>query len=321
LSTNLYRPTDDPEPELATFGNVLSDPRTTAIVKLTSVALADTLSFIDGAAQLTLGVRRQRFDIRNFAYTSGVESQPYDRSRTSPAIGAVLKLGPGLSVYANYIQSLAQGDTAPGTAANFGSQLAPYVSRQEEVGVKADWGRVAGTMALFSTVRPRAVLDADNNFGSAGEDRHRGVELSLFGKPMPSLRLVGGLTALDARQLSTGSASTDGKRVIGVPQFQENLDLEWDTPFCAGLSANARVISTGKVHANATNTLSVPGWTRFDAGVRYAVPLAGQLVTWRARVDNVASRRYWASSGGSPGSGYLVLGRPRTLTASATISF
>jgi len=41
----------------------------------------------------------------------------------------------------------------------------------------------------------------------------------------------------------------------------------------------------------------------------------------RARIDNLAGRRFWASSGGSPGSGYLVLGNPRTFTASATVDF
>ena len=35
-------------------------------------------------------------------------------------------------------------------------------------------------------------------------------------------------------------------------------------------------------------------------------------MTLRARVDNLTDRSYWASAGGFPGAGYLVLGAPRT---------
>ena len=44
-------------------------------------------------------------------------------------------------------------------------------------------------------------------------------------------------------------------------------------------------------------------------------------VTFRARVDNAFDRNYWASAGGYPGAGYLVLGAPRTFTVSATVDF
>jgi len=44
-------------------------------------------------------------------------------------------------------------------------------------------------------------------------------------------------------------------------------------------------------------------------------------VTLRARVDNAFDRNYWASAGGSSGSGYLVLGSPRTFTVSGTLEF
>jgi iron complex outermembrane receptor protein len=49
--------------------------------------------------------------------------------------------------------------------------------------------------------------------------------------------------------------------------------------------------------------------------------LQGRVVTLRARVDNVANRNYWASVGGSSGSGYLVVGAPRTFTLSASVDF
>ena len=77
------------------------------------------------------------------------------------------------------------------------------------------------------------------------------------------------------------------------------------------------------MHGDVTSNCSllVPGWTRFDLGARYATAIAGREVTIRARVDNVADRDYWASVGGFPGAGYLVVGAPRTFSLSASIDF
>ena len=67
--------------------------------------------------------------------------------------------------------------------------------------------------------------------------------------------------------------------------------------------------------------LRVPGWNRLDLGVRYLTEVQGRLVTLRARVDNATNRNYWASSGGYPGAGYLVVGAPRTFSLSASVDF
>jgi iron complex outermembrane receptor protein len=187
--------------------------------------------------------------------------------------------------------------------------------------VKYDAGSFGGGVALFSTTRPRAFVNAANVFTAGGRDRHDGVELNVFGEPTRGLRLLGGATWLQARQRSTGSAATDGKRVIGVPSFQGTLGAEWDVPAVQGVALDARVVHTGSSYADAANTLKVPGWTRLDLGARYLTEVAGKLVTLRARVDNVTDRNYWASVGGFPGSGYLVVGAPRTFTLSASLDF
>jgi iron complex outermembrane receptor protein len=58
-----------------------------------------------------------------------------------------------------------------------------------------------------------------------------------------------------------------------------------------------------------------------DLGARYLTTIANKLVTWRARVDNVTDKNYWASAGGYPGQAYLVLGAPRTFVLSASVEF
>jgi len=329
LRTSIYAPTLHPQPPLGAttfFGGDLAAPLRTARTRLRSLALGDTLSLFDDRLLLTLGVRHQRLDIRGYDYDTGAETSRYEASHNSPAVGAVWKAGKSLSVYANYIEGLSQGDTAPATAGgrpvvNAGEPLPPYVARQREIGLKYDGGRLGGGLALFSVTRPRAFVDAANVFTAAGQDRHDGIELNVFGEAAHGVRLLGGATWLDARQRDTGSAATDGRRVIGVPRFQATLGAEWELRALSGLALDARIVHTGASYADAANTLRVPGWTRLDVGARYLVEVAGKPVTLRARVDNLADRDYWASSGGFPGSGYLVLGAPRTFTLSASVDF
>lgn len=323
-ATNLYNPLYTATPAYsgtALRGGVMDNPLTTGRIKLSSVALGDTLSMLDKRLLVTLGVRHQKFDIANFNYNTGIETDRYDQSRTSPLLAALYKLDKNLSVYANYAEGLSQGETAPSTAANRGTMLAPYVSKQKEVGVKYDGGRVGGSLALFSTDKPRSVVDAAGIFGASGKDRHQGVELAVQGVAMSGLRVLGGATWLDAKQQRTGSALTEGQRVIGVPKLQANLGLEWDVPGVRGLALDGRLVHTGSSHANATNTLRVAGWNRLDLGARYLTEMGGKLVTLRARIDNATNKNHWASVGGFPGSGYLVVGAPRAFSLSASVDF
>ncbi len=329
LPSNLYNPTFHPRPDFsaATFvGGALDSPSRTGLTRLTSYALGDTLSLADDRLRVTLGLRHQKLDIGSFAAGTGAVQSQYSAGRTSPAVGATWRATKQLSVYANYIEGLTQGQTAPASSggapvANAGQALAPFVSKQKEAGVKYEADGIGAGAAVFSTSRPRAFVDASQLFSAAGEDRHDGLELTVYGTPTRGLKLLGGATWLRAEQRSTGSGATDGRRVIGVPEFQATLGAEWDVPAVTGLALDARIVHTGSRYADDANTLKVAGWNRLDIGARYLTELAGRLVTLRGRIDNVTDRAYWASVGGFPGAGYLVVGAPRTFTLSASVDF
>ncbi len=329
-NTNLYNPVRTPLPAFGSsaFGYDLANPVVTAKKRLTSYAFADTLSFLDETVELTLGARHQTLQTAGYSYGTGLpDGTGYDQSRWSPAGGLVFKLNKQVSLYANSIESLSTGETAPALSgnlpvANAGQQLSPYVAKQKEVGVKYDGGRFGAGAALFSTDRPRAFRNAATGiFGTEGKDNHKGVELTVFGEPMPGLKLLGGVTLLNAKQKTTGDASTDGKRVIGVPNAHASFNAEWAVPGVRGLSLDGRLTASGSSYADSANSLRVPGWTRLDIGARYLTELQGRLVTLRARVDNVADRNYWSSVGGYTNAGYLVLGAPRTFVVSASVDF
>ncbi len=327
--TNIYDPIDYARPAFSGSpfrGNDLDDPGRLGRTRLTSVALGDTLSMMDDRLRVILGARHQRLDTTSYQYGSGDVDARYRKSRISPMAGVVFRLREDTSLYANYIESLAKGDVAPTQlnnrpVTNAGEILSPYVSRQKEVGIKYDGGQLGGALALFSTSRPRSFVDASNTFVSGGSDRHQGVELTAYGEITRGLRVLGGVVWIDAKQRETGNPALDGNRVIGVPARQANIGLDWDVPGVAGLSLNTRVIATASRYADSANTLRVPGWARWDVGANYVTDIAGRLVTWRARVDNLTNRGYWSSVGGYPDNGYLVLGAPRTVSLSASVEF
>lgn len=328
--THLHAPVDTASPppisDAAFAGNDLDNPGLFGRTRLTSVSLGDTLSMYDDRLRVILGARHQRLDTTSYAYDTGAVASRYRKSRISPMAGVVFRLREDTSLYANYIESLARGGTAPTEqngrpVTNAGQMLSPYVSRQKEVGVKYDAGRLGGTLSVFSTSRPRSFVDASNTFVSSGEDRHRGIELSAYGEIVRGLRVLGGVTWIDAEQRETGNPRLNGKRVIGVPARQANIGLDWDVPGVAGLSLNTRLIATASRYADSANTLRVPGWVRWDLGANYVTEVQGRLVTLRARVDNLTNHDYWSSVGGYPDSGYLVLGAPRTVSLSASFEF
>jgi iron complex outermembrane receptor protein len=126
---------------------------------------------------------------------------------------------------------------------------------------------------------------------------------------------------MDAKVKRAQSAALEGKSAIGVPEFQANLNVEYDIPALEGLTVEGRAAYTGSQAANAANTVELGSWTRFDVGARYAFEAGGRPVTLRARIENLADKNQWVAVGGYPGANYLTLGAPRTVRLSVTTDF
>lgn len=320
FNTSIYDTAEVTEPALAFFGGDLASPNLTQRTTFSGYALSDTLSFADGRLQVTLGGRLQKIEDEQFAYGTGLRTETYRKSNLSPVAGAIFRITPEISTYANYIEGLIRGPIAPSTSVNRGQVFSPMVSHQREVGVKYEADGLGANIALFSLTRPNT--ETINNFTSpSGEQRSRGIEVSAYGQITRGLRVLGGATWLDAEQQGTVGGLNDGNDPISVPDAQYNIGTEWDVPGMSGLTLTARAIHTSSQYADNANTLKLDSWSRFDLGARYLTTVADKLVTFRARVDNVTNRAYWASAGGFPGFGYLVQGAPRTVVLSATVDF
>lgn len=312
IRSNIYHPVDVPK-------QFINAPKVLRISEseLSGVALTDTLSVLDDRIQLTLGVRKQDIESRNYNAAGSVSSK-YDDSATTPLVGVVVKPWEDVSFYYNYVEGLSKGDIAPGTAANAGETFAPYESKQHELGVKYEHGTFMTTLALFQIEKPSGEMGAGNVFSVQAEQRNRGVELSMFGEVAPGTRLMGGVTFLDGELTDSATAANRGNEPVGVPDVQANLWAEWDTPWVEGFTLTGGAIYTGSQYVNQANTQELDAWTRFDTGARYTTKIEGRPTTFRATVQNVFDREYWS---GVASYGAFSPGYPRTLQLSATVDF
>jgi len=312
ILSNIYHPVDVPKQHIAA-------PKVDRVseAELSGVALTDTLAVLDDRLQLTLGVRRQAIESRNYATTGAVTSR-YKDSATTPVAGVVVKPWENVSLYYNYVEGLSKGDVAPATATNAGEAFAPYKTRQHELGVKYEKNTFMTTLAVFQIEKPSGELGVGNQFSVQAEQRNRGIELGMFGEVMPGIRLLGGVTVLDGKLTDSATAANKGNEPVGVPDVQANLWAEWDTPWVEGFTLTGGAIYTGSQYVNQANTQELDAWTRFDIGARYATHVEGRPTTFRATVQNVFDREYWS---GVASYGAISPGYPRALQLSATVDF
>lgn len=313
ILSNIYSPIASPEQDIASPSRV---PKVSSS-QLYGVALADTLSVLNDRVQLTAGLRQQQIQSDNFNTSTGAVSSSYDKGAVTPLVGIVFKPIQYVSLYANYVEGLSRGDIAPTTASNAGQVFAPYKAKQEEFGVKLDYHSIMATLAAFRITKPSGQL-----YGTVytvdSEQRNQGLELTFAGEPLKGVRLLGGVTYLDAELTKTNSASTVGNRPVGVPRWMANLGTEWDLPWVHGLTLTGGVNFTGQEYFDQANKQSVPSWTTVDLSARYTTSIYGKSTTFRAGLLNAFNRKYWS---GVASYGTISLGAPRTVFASASVDF
>ncbi|OZI38332.1 hypothetical protein CAL29_08420 [Bordetella genomosp. 10] len=315
FSTNLYHtPLLDIAAPTAGGGD-MSDPGVTARSRMSGTSVSDTMSFLNDRVLFTAGIRHQDLTTTNYNYDGSVGSS-YDKSANSPVFGLVVKPVEHLSLYANHIEGLQQGDTAPNDSNTPGRILPPGKSKQNEAGAKLDMGNYGASLAVFQIEKEVGLLHDNGDFSPAGRQRNRGVELNVFGEPIRGVRLLSGVTFIDPKLTKTGD-DTEGNKAPGVPKYTAILGGEWDLPWVNGLTLQGRVNHAGTQYLDAANTQKLKPYTTLDLGVRYAMKIDRHDVVWRLGVDNVFNKAYWASAWG----GYLTQGDPRTAKLSVSVDF
>lgn len=330
-NTNIYNPVALTKPtDVSITGGEMGDPGVTGKTRNRSIAVSDTVGMFDDRLLLTYGVRRQQLRVENYLYdgttSNGVANpandgsrngDPYEKGVTTPVYGIVFKATDSISLYANRIEGLAQGPTAPANTVNAGQMFPPGRTKQLEAGIKLDKQTYGANLAVFRIEKPSDGYTLGNTYIRDGEQVNKGLELSVYGEPIEGLRLMAGGTRMTSEQKKTLNGTNDGNHAIGVPTFQLNASVDWDVPGVPGLALNARMLRTGGQYVDAANNLSLPTWNRFDAGARYKLKLAEKDLTLRVNVENLTDKNYWASANG----GYMTQGDPRLVKFSGTIDF
>jgi iron complex outermembrane receptor protein len=288
------------------------------------INVGDTIRFTDtwGAR---LAVSQDWFHVDNYN-AKAVALPEYADHGVSPTASLMYKPVSNMTVYATFASSLQAGDLAPAGTLNAGTSLAPYRSKEYEVGFKASLAKIDFTAALFRIQRPFANI-TNNVFEISGEQVNRGLELSAIGEVFPGLTVYGGVTLLDAKLENTPLASTNDQIYVGAPKVKGNTLFEYSIPTVPGLVATFDWQFTGPRAANDSNSFFVAGYNLFDVGARYTSTLLTKRVTWRLAVDNVADRHYWSTvapsnlTGANTGNLLAHLGSPRTVLAALSVDF
>lgn len=284
-----------------------------------SYTLSDQLSMLDDKLQLILAARYQDIHTRNL-----YKNTSYSSDKVSPSVGIVIKpFGDNLSFYASYIEGLSEGvtvsDITYATATNKGETFAPYQTKQYEIGAKYQAGSWLNTFALFQIEKPEVYQDTTTlAVKDDAQTRSRGVEWAFSGNLSNDLSVMGNLAYTDAKYQKSGTASLVGNTVYGVPDFTARLNFDYKIPMLEGLTANAGATYVSKQYLNTTNTLELPDYTIFDMGAKYQTKLGGVDTTFRATIDNLANKKYWA---GVFNSNYAIVGEARTYKLGVTFDF
>ena len=241
-----------------------------------------------------------------------------------------------LTLYGNYGVMLSLGPQAPFWTANGSQYLAPFMTRQAEIGAKyAPGQRILLTAAIFRARAPffypktlagadsfcTAGVDGDLCFESDGHETHTGAEFNAEGKASRWLRLTASVAAIQAISNDTSTPSFNNKQVINVPRVRTALFADLMVPRVRGLHLMPGWSYTGRKEATRDDAVSVPAYNLFNFGARYTPGGEGGRMTLRLYADNIADKRYWKDTGASLGDTFLHLGAPTTVRLSAHYTF
>ncbi len=241
-----------------------------------------------------------------------------------------------LTLYSNYGVTLSLGQQAPFWTDNGSEFLAPFFTRQAEVGAKYEPGqRILLTAALFEMhapfFYPKMIAGPDSFcptgaagdlcFEQEGHERHDGIELNAEGKAANWLRLNGSAEAMNAVSSDTGTPAFDNKQVINVPHLHTNVFADVTVPRFKNLHLLPGWSYTSRKEATRDDAVSVPSYNLFNLGARYTPGGEQGHVTFHIYADNIGNKRYWSDTGASYGDTFVWLGAPPTVRLDAHYTF
>ena len=308
-------------------------PSVDTVIKVNSLAVSDTLGFVDNKYRLTLGGRFQAVEQKN-----KLNGRKADASRFSPMLMAAWVPQPDLVVYGNYMEDLEPSDIRTDDDGHV-TMADPRVSRQFEVGVRKNWGDFVTTLNAFQIKRPgywRGNTTSGTDFAmrknaglaysgsEQGMERSRGIEFNTYANLLnKTLRPSFGLMYLQSTVKDYPNFADNLVNGVQVanPRVIAKAGVEWDTPFAKGLTLNGNVSYFGKSYQDTQKQYVFPSYTLVDVGARYKTKLGKNTLTVSSSVENLFNKNYWQVQRGQYDRSFAVVGMPRTYWLKAELDF
>lgn len=324
--TNPYQPT--PTTFYATPGVVPGyTPGATNLLR-TLALFAENRTVLAPGWALTTGLRADHIEleVRNLRTPTATNPALF-QTRFSPVtgrVGLVHDLTPTWQLYAQYSTA---ADPPSGVLATAGfSALRDFEltkGQQWEIGSKASFDQQRGevSVALYQIERKNLAITDPNDRTRVlpvGQQSSRGVEVNARWRPTAAWQGSVQLAWTDAQfddffeTVGTTVVSRAGNRPANTPAWVAGAQLAWQLLPALQLSADWRHV--GRRYANTANTVFEGAYDLLGLGLQWQ---ATQGMSARLRVNNATDKTYAATLG----SGLVVLGAPRSVSASLDWKF
>ncbi len=316
-ATSVTAPFDDPTISLpVAFRQGETDAHNRTLATTVGLYLQDQVT-LTPYLQLIAGARLERFDLSFHNFRNGEDLDRRD-DLISPRAGLVVKPMEPLSVYGSYGVSYlpSSGDQFASLTATT-ETLEPEKFENYEVGAKLD---VVTGLSLSAAVYQ---LDRTNTSApdpadpartiQTGSQRTKGFELGATGNLTSRWQLAAGYANQDAYVTSRTLQAVPGAKVALVPRNTLSLWNKYQLHRMWGIGAG--IIYQDEMFAAIDNAVTLPSFTRFDAGAFFTL---SRELRAQVNVENLFDTRYFITSHSnnniSPGS-------PRAVRVSVTAGF
>lgn len=301
------------EPDWDSFGSMGTKPlKPSTKSEYQNILIGDDITFNDqwsalvGANYATVIDRSYRADTK------------YDESKLTPTLSLIFKPFEQLTTYTTYIESLEAGTIVGDRYKNEGQILAPYKSKQYEIGTKyslfnekvllnGSLFRIEKANEYEKDTTPKLTLTQD------GEEIHQGIELGITGKVTDNLTIIAGGTLIDLSVEKVEDKALEGKKPINAASKMAKLYSEYEISQIKSLAITGGAYYTGKSYGDRANKDVLPSYTLYDAGLRYKTKLDKYPTTFNLNVQNLTDEVYWTRNN--------MLGDPRSVAFSMKMEF
>ncbi|NMF66589.1 hypothetical protein DP113_20020 [Brasilonema octagenarum UFV-E1] len=188
----------------------------------------------------------------------------------SPRVGIVYQPIPAISLYANYSRAF-----IPNTGTAFGGgSFEPQRGTSYEVGIKGDISnRLSATLAYYDLTRSNVLTTHPVNpdFSiQTGEQRSKGVELSIAGEILPGWNIIAGYAYTDAT-ITKDNDFPVGNLLSNIPKHSFNIwtSYEIQSGGLKGFGVGGGLFFVGDRQGDLNNTFELPSYLRTDAAIFY----------------------------------------------------